>query len=74
MSENAFCGPKRGSHVILAWCLRLVLTLGVNYHDLVVRENDEAGVYSIPEQRIHPIYLSPNTNNIKKHMIKQKNK
>jgi len=45
--------------------ISLVLTFGVNEQDLVVGENVAARVYPTPEIRIHPIYISPNINNIK---------
>jgi len=42
----------------LLFVVSLVMTFGVNHHDLVVEENVAARVYAIPEIIIPPMYIS----------------
>ena len=64
-------GPKGFNCYFL---ISLVLTFGVNHQDLVVGENDAARVYTIPEIRIHSIYISSDIINIKYHVVREKKK
>ena len=51
-----------------------MLAFGFNHQDLVVRENDAARVYPIPEMRIHSIDINSEIINIKYHVVREKKK